>query len=85
MICPLTVSLHCGDEVSIQEQVHIGEIGGGSSVHHHLVQNLKHTHRGKHIHVLTSAESSLLYKSVTASAAASVDTAPVQPHYFTHL
>lgn len=34
---PLTISLYCGNEVSIQEEIHIGEIRGGSSVHHHLV------------------------------------------------
>lgn len=37
----LTVSLHCGDEVSVQEEVHVGEIWGGSPVHHHVVQNLR--------------------------------------------
>lgn len=38
-----TVSLHGGNEVSVQEEVHVGEVRGGTSVHHHLVQHLKHT------------------------------------------
>lgn len=38
---PLTISLHCSNEVSIQEQVYVREIGGGSSVHHHLIQYLQ--------------------------------------------
>lgn len=42
-MCPLTISLHCGNEVSVQEQVHIGEVGRGSSVNHHLIQHLKYT------------------------------------------
>lgn len=37
----LTVSLHRGDEVSVQEEVHVGEIWGGPPVHHHVVQNLR--------------------------------------------
>lgn len=48
IMCPLTVSLHCGNEVSVQEEVHIGEVGGGSSVHHHLVQDLKHNTGNTH-------------------------------------
>lgn len=46
MTRPLTVSLHRGDQVSVQEEVHVGQVGGGSSVHHHLVKNLKHTDSG---------------------------------------
>lgn len=42
----LTVSLHGGDEVSVQEEVHVGEVGGGSPVHHHVVQHLNATHAG---------------------------------------
>lgn len=38
---PLTISLHRSNEVSIQEQVYVREIGGGSSVHHHLIQYLQ--------------------------------------------
>lgn len=42
-LCLLTVSLHGGNEVSIQKEVHVGEVRGGTSVHHDLVQHLKHT------------------------------------------
>lgn len=38
---PLTISLHRSNKVSIQEQVYVREIGGGSSVHHHLIQYLQ--------------------------------------------
>lgn len=41
---PLTVSLNRSNEVSVQEEVHVGEIRGGTSVHYNLVQHLKHTH-----------------------------------------
>lgn len=41
----LTVALHWRDESSVQVQVHVGQVGGGASVHHHLVQHLPtHTH-----------------------------------------
>lgn len=45
-LCLLTVSLHGGNEVSVQKEVHVGEVRGGTSVHHDLVQHLKHT-RGR--------------------------------------
>lgn len=41
----LTVSLHRGDEVSVQEEVYVGQVGGGASVHHHIIQNLKNSRR----------------------------------------
>lgn len=37
---PPTISLHGGDEVPIQVDVHVGQVGGGASVNHHLVQHL---------------------------------------------
>lgn len=44
-ITDLTVSLHWGDESSIEVQVYIGQVGGWASVHHHLIQHLqKNTH-----------------------------------------
>lgn len=38
--CWLTVSLHRGDQVSVQVEVDVGEVRGRSPVHHHLVQDL---------------------------------------------
>lgn len=52
----LTVSLHGGDEVSVQEEVHVGQIGGGASVHHHVVQHLNATHAAAHRTDVTSSE-----------------------------
>lgn len=37
---PRTVALHRGDEVPVQVDVHVGQVGGGASVDHHLVQDL---------------------------------------------
>lgn len=50
--CPPTIALHGGDEVPIQVDVHVGQVGGGASVNHHLVQDLgaarpPHTERGR--------------------------------------
>lgn len=39
----LTISLHWGDESSIQVQVHIWQVGGRSSIHHNLIQHLYNT------------------------------------------
>lgn len=38
--CPPTIALYCGDEVPIQVDVHVGQVRGGASVDHHLVQDL---------------------------------------------
>lgn len=38
--CLLTVSLHWSDESSIEVQVHVGQVGGRASVHHHFIQHL---------------------------------------------
>lgn len=35
-----TVALHRGDEVPVQVDVHVGQVGGGASVNHHFVQDL---------------------------------------------
>lgn len=54
ILCPLTISLHCSNEVSVQKEVNIGEIGGGSSVHHHLIEHLKHTNTDMSTLVISS-------------------------------
>lgn len=36
----LTVSLHCGDKVPVQEDVHVRKVGRRASIHHHFVQDL---------------------------------------------
>lgn len=41
--CLLTVSLHWSDESSIEVQVHVGQVGGRASVHHHFIQHLHTT------------------------------------------
>lgn len=35
-----TISLHRGDEASVQVQVHVGQVGRGASVHHYLIEHL---------------------------------------------
>lgn len=36
----IIIALHSGDEVPVQVDVHVGQVGGGASVNHHLVQDL---------------------------------------------
>lgn len=38
--CPHTITLHRGDEVPVQVDVYVGQVGGGASVNHHLIQDL---------------------------------------------
>lgn len=38
---PLTVALHGRDEASVKVQIHVGQVRGRPSVHHHLVQHLQ--------------------------------------------
>lgn len=37
---PPTIALHRGDEVPVQVDIHVGQVRGGASVDHHLVQHL---------------------------------------------